>query len=89
MRVLYHNRHRDRAAERELGVEHAELGALLQSSDFVSLHVPLTSATTGLIGARELALMRPGGYLVNAARGCPVGSGWPAYLAIRRARSTA
>ncbi len=69
MRVLYHNRRRDAAAEAELGVEYAGLDALLQASHFVSLHVPLTAETTGLIGARELALMREGAFLVNVARG--------------------
>ncbi|HUR46043.1 MAG TPA: NAD(P)-dependent oxidoreductase, partial [Candidatus Saccharimonadales bacterium] len=39
------------------------------SSDFVSIHCPLTDKTRGLIGARELALMRPDAYLLNTARG--------------------
>jgi glyoxylate reductase len=69
MRVLYHNRRRDEPAETELGVEYLELDALLASSDFVSLHVPLTAQTTGLVGARALGLMREGAFLVNVARG--------------------
>ncbi len=40
-----------------------------QQSDFVSIHCPLTDQTRGLIGARELALMKPEAYLLNAARG--------------------
>jgi phosphoglycerate dehydrogenase-like enzyme len=47
----------------------AELPALLPSADVVILIVPSTSETTGLIGARELALMKQGALLVNAARG--------------------
>jgi glyoxylate reductase len=47
----------------------ATLDDLLREADFVSLHVPLTPETHHLIGARELALMRPGSFLVNAARG--------------------
>lgn len=47
----------------------ADLDELLQKADFVSLHVPLTKATEGLIGERELGLMKPGSYLVNTARG--------------------
>jgi D-3-phosphoglycerate dehydrogenase len=45
------------------------LDDLLRASDFVTLHVPLDASTRGLIGARELALMRPGAFLVNTARG--------------------
>jgi D-3-phosphoglycerate dehydrogenase / 2-oxoglutarate reductase len=45
------------------------LDELLSVSDVVSLHVPLTAATTQLVGARELALMRPSAVLVNVARG--------------------
>ena len=42
---------------------------LLQEADIVTLHVPLMEATTGLIGAEELSLMKPGAYLINTARG--------------------
>jgi glycerate dehydrogenase len=45
------------------------LDALLASSDVVSLHLPLTAQTRHLIGARELGLMKPGGLLINTARG--------------------
>jgi lactate dehydrogenase-like 2-hydroxyacid dehydrogenase len=45
------------------------LDELLSASDFVSLHCPLTPATRGLIGERELRLMRPTAVLVNTARG--------------------
>ncbi len=45
------------------------LEKLLQESDFVSIHTPLTPATRHLIGARELALMKPTAILVNTARG--------------------
>lgn len=47
----------------------AELDHLLRRADIVTLHVPLLPATRHLIGRRELAHMRPGSYLVNAARG--------------------
>jgi glyoxylate reductase len=45
------------------------LDELLREADIVSLHVPLTPETRYVIGARELALMKPGSYLVNTARG--------------------
>lgn len=69
MKVLYHNRRRDEAAERELGVIYAGFDDLLKQSDFVSLNCPLTPETTNLIGKRELGLMKPNGILLNMARG--------------------
>ncbi|MFJ6530778.1 hydroxyacid dehydrogenase [Streptomyces longwoodensis] len=51
------------------GVRAAELDELLAVSDVVTLHLPKTPATTGLLGARELALMKPTALLVNTARG--------------------
>ncbi len=45
------------------------LDALLRESDYVSIHVPLTEATRGLINARTLRLMKPGAYLINTSRG--------------------
>ncbi len=47
----------------------ADLSRLLRESDFVSLHVPLTDATRGLIGRAELAMMKRSAYLINVARG--------------------
>jgi D-3-phosphoglycerate dehydrogenase len=52
-----------------LGFELVELDELLRSSDVVSLHVRLSPQTVGMIGARELGLMRHGAILVNTARG--------------------
>lgn len=52
-----------------LGVEYVTLNALLQQSDIVSLHTPLNAETRGLIGEKELALMKPTALLVNTARG--------------------
>jgi len=70
MRILYHNRERIGAdEERELRVEYADLNRLLAESDFVSLHVPLTSETKYLIGAKELALMKPTAFIINTSRG--------------------
>jgi D-3-phosphoglycerate dehydrogenase len=54
---------------REVGVPLVPIEELLESSDAVTLHVPLSAATTGLIGERELARMRDDAVLVNTARG--------------------
>jgi phosphoglycerate dehydrogenase-like enzyme len=51
------------------GARQVELDELLRQADFVSLHCPLTATTRNLIGAPQLALMKPGAYLVNTARG--------------------
>jgi D-3-phosphoglycerate dehydrogenase / 2-oxoglutarate reductase len=53
----------------ERGIDLADLDQVLEESDFVSLHVPLSELTRGMIGARELARMKPGSFLVNIARG--------------------
>lgn len=53
----------------DLGVELVELAHLLTTADFVTIHVPLLPATRNLISDRELAAMKPGAFLVNAARG--------------------
>jgi glyoxylate reductase len=65
VRVLYSQR---RPARTELG-EFRELDALLEESDIVTIHVPLTTETEGLVDARRLALLRDGACLVNTARG--------------------
>jgi phosphoglycerate dehydrogenase-like enzyme len=49
--------------------ELVDLEGLMRNSDFVSIHCPLSSQTRGLIGARELAWMKPSAYLLNTARG--------------------
>lgn len=51
------------------GAECLTLNALLSVSDIVTLHVPLTDMTRGMIGERELSLMKDGAFLVNVARG--------------------
>ena len=59
---------RDRA--RQMGIElMPDLGALLVQADFVTIHLPRTPETEGLIGERELGLMKEGARLVNTARG--------------------
>jgi len=55
-------------AER-LGVDFVDMDELLRRADVVSVHVKLTEQSRGLVGARELALMKPGAILLNGARG--------------------
>ena len=69
MRVIYHSRTRKPDLETRLGLEYSDLEPLLASADFVSLHVPLTPATRGLIGEPELRAMKSNAVLVNLSRG--------------------
>jgi glyoxylate reductase len=69
MDLVYHDQYRNEGAERELGARYLELDELLRTSDFVSIHTPLTPETTHLIGADELERMKPEAVLVNTSRG--------------------
>ncbi|HZR43775.1 MAG TPA: D-glycerate dehydrogenase [Ktedonobacteraceae bacterium] len=70
MRVLYYNRNRLPAEEEQrYNMTYVLLDELLQQSDFVSIHTPYTADTHHLIGARELAQMKPSAILINTARG--------------------
>jgi phosphoglycerate dehydrogenase-like enzyme len=69
MRLLAYDPYVDPELARPLNVTLVSLETLLRESDFVSLHCLLTEETHGLIGGRELALMKPTAYLINMARG--------------------
>lgn len=69
MQVLYADAQPNAQAERDFGARLVTMDALLENSDFVTLHTPLLPATTHLIGERELALMKPTAVLVNTSRG--------------------
>lgn len=69
MTVLYHQRNRlDAALETEFNARYVSLNELFAQSEFISVHVPLSASTKGLIGAEQFAAMRPGTILVNIAR---------------------
>jgi lactate dehydrogenase-like 2-hydroxyacid dehydrogenase len=70
MQVIYHNRNRLPAKlERATGAKYVSLERLLRQSDFVSLNMPYSPSSHHLIGAQQLAMMKPTAVLVNAARG--------------------
>lgn len=69
MRVLAYDTSPDHNWAESSGVSYVELEELIRQSDFVSVHLPLTDKTRGLIGARLLEMMKPTAVLVNTARG--------------------
>jgi lactate dehydrogenase-like 2-hydroxyacid dehydrogenase len=70
MKILYYSRQRvSEDIERACQARHATLDELLAQSDIVTIHTPYSSVTHHLIGAKELARMKPGAILIHAARG--------------------
>jgi phosphoglycerate dehydrogenase-like enzyme len=69
VRTLAHEKLPDMNFVRQHGIELVELNTLLAQSDFVTLHVPLSSETQGLINRDTLARMKRGSILINTARG--------------------
>jgi len=69
-RILYHNRRRlPETVEQRLGLEYSSFKDILRFSDVLSINVPLTGETRGMIGADEIKLMKKGAVLINTARG--------------------
>ena len=68
MSIVFHDTFREPSIETPL-CTYRELDELLAEADFVSLHVNLRPETRGLIGAKELKLMKPAAYLINTSRG--------------------
>ena len=69
MKVIYFDVKRNEALEKSLGLEYAELDAVLKQADFISVHVPLMENTRHLIGESQLKTMKPSAYLINTSRG--------------------
>jgi len=67
--LLGHTPHPNLAWGEAQGVAFTDLATLLRDSDYVSIHAPLSAQTRHLIGAAELAAMKPGAILINTARG--------------------
>jgi D-3-phosphoglycerate dehydrogenase len=69
MRVLAYDVHPNADAARRLGVSLVDLDTLLRESDFLTLHASADDSNDSMIGADQLALMKPTSFLVNTARG--------------------
>ena len=69
MKILYYDVYRNEQVEKELGVEYVPLERLLNESDYVSIHVPLTPETHHLINEERLRMMKKTACLINTSRG--------------------
>jgi phosphoglycerate dehydrogenase-like enzyme len=69
MQLIYYDVVGSQRAEEELGAQRRTLGEVMAESDAISIHVALTADTRGMIGERELRMMKPTAYLVNTSRG--------------------
>lgn len=69
VRLLCHTRTPDPAFAETFGMTYVDLDTLLREADVVSVYASLNADTRGMIGAREIALMKPTAFLVNIARG--------------------
>jgi len=68
-RIIYYKRNRlSEVEEKELDVEYRDFGELLATSDIISVHLPLTDETQGMIGRKEMAKMKNGAILINTSR---------------------
>ena len=69
MRVIVHDPYLTAEAAARLEVERVEINEMMSRADVVTVHVPKTKETTGILGAKEFAIAKPGLIVINAARG--------------------
>ena len=69
MEILAYDPYISKKSVEELGVKIADFDEIIEGSDFITVHVPLTEQTRGMIGEKEIQRMRDGVFLINCARG--------------------
>lgn len=69
MKCLTYDPYLTKEKRQEFGVELVGIDTLLREADFITIHAALTKETKGLVGAKELAKMKPSAFLINCARG--------------------
>lgn len=69
MKVIAYDPYIPKEAAEKLGIDLVNLETLLKNADFISIHSPLTNETRGMIGEKELKLMKKTAYIINTARG--------------------
>jgi len=68
--VIYYNIHRLKGSEElELNISYHDMGDFLELSDIITIHIPLLEDTRGIIGKKELSLMKDSAFIINTARG--------------------
>ncbi len=72
MKVLYHQRHRNRLIEKTFDAKYVPINELLRKSDIISINIPSTNETRGILGKKELNMMKNEAFLVNTSRGAVV-----------------
>lgn len=69
MQILVYDPYISEKLARDSGVKISDLDELIKNSDFITLHVPLTEQTKGMIGKKEIEKMKKGAFIINCARG--------------------
>ncbi len=84
MKIIYYNRKKlSEEVEKEYNAQYVDLDTLIQTSDYISIHAPLTKETYHLINAERISKMKPTAILINTARG-PVVDEKALYEALKR-----
>lgn len=72
LKVIAYDPYLDKAVAEESGITLMSLPDVLKQSDFISVHAPLMESTYHLVGEKEFAMMKPGAYIINTARGAVI-----------------